>query len=507
MPVVSRTRLFPTSPQKLTHTPLSILDAAVVRYSPSAGVWIFKDAPSVDHLSVSLNITLDAYPQWSGQLQWTPYNPNGDHTQRLQRLMLSYGSPDDPGVEFIIATSSRSISSFVGNPVDGCINASNLPFVELIGSTPSLALHDAATYAGLPSLIIQITTLADGGVAIGLKFAHPIADAHSMLQFTSDWAAVSRALRKREPLPMLSPVFDPSLIDRAAAGDIDALSPLPSILEIARDLPLHRYDCWNSKIDCPPFLESLTTVPPEVESIVSHFGQPIEWKNWDYKAPVSYYLVEFSPGELYAMWEEANLTSRVSHLDALLAHIWNLIIRARRLDGEYHLDVSFGFRNRLNPPLPTSFLGSPISSLQVTSTAQDAVDHNLGSTAACIRSALSAFDASTIPALLHELAFEVSPLRTWGAFFGSRNTIITSWLGKQPRCMRDMDFGTGPPTVVEAVMPGIDGCVQVMEANPRDLEEKSWYESGAIISLYLRDDVMENILRDPALRKYRHDKS
>ncbi|KAG6891243.1 hypothetical protein C0995_008495 [Termitomyces sp. Mi166 len=490
MPVVTRTRLFPRSPQKLTHTPLSILDCRVVRFAPSAGIWIFKDAPSVEELSVSLKITLDAYPQLSGQLQWAPYIPNGDHTQRFQRLMLAYGAPDDPGVEFIIATSPRSISSFAGSPVDGCTDAKDLPFAELIGSTTPLAFHDVLTYAGLPSLIIQITTLADNSVAIGLKFAHPLADAQSMFQFTSDWAAVSRAVRRHEPPPVLSPVFDPLLIDRAAAGDIDAPSPSPSIIEAARGLPLHRYDCWNSQLNCPPFMKSLTTVPPEVASAVSHFGNQIDWTNWEYTAPVSYYLVEFSPGELRAMWEEANSFSRVSHLDALLAHIWNLVIRARKFDGECYLDVTIGFRKRLNPPLPTSFLGSPIISIQVTATAQDAIDHKLGSMAASIRSSLSTFDASTLPALLHEIAFEISPFRTWSAFFGSRNTIITSWLHEELH-MRDMDFGTGPPTLVEAVMPSFDGCVQVMEANARGPEGKKHIEGPSTqeISTLLVQDL------------------
>ncbi|KAG6897200.1 hypothetical protein C0992_003497 [Termitomyces sp. T32_za158] len=502
MQIVSRTRVFPNSPQNPTRTLLSILDSRVLRYAPSAGIWIFKDAPSVEELSVSLKVTLDTYPQWSGQLQWAPYDPSGDHTQRFQRLMLAYGNPDDPGVEFIIATSSHSTSSFAGKSVNGCINAGVLPSLELIDGRTPLAFHDNISYAGLPSLIIQITTLSDGGVAIGLKFVHPVADAQTMLYFTKDWAAVSRAIRGQKPLPVLSPIFNPSLIDRAAAGDIDALDPSPSILEVARGLPLHRYDCWNSKLHCPPFLQSLVAIPPEVESAVNHFGQPIDWNDWEYTASVSYYLVDFSSRELHAMWEEANSFSRVSHLDALQAHIWNLVLRARKLvDGECYLDVVLGFRNRLNPPLPASFLGSPITTIKVTADAKEAVGLELGPMAATIRSTLNAFDASTLPALLHEFAYEVSPRRTWTAFFGSRNTILTSWLHEELR-MHDMDFGTGRPTHVEAVMPRVDGCIQIMEANERGSEAKAWYENGVTVCFHLKDDVMQSILSDPTLRKY-----
>ncbi|KAG6856261.1 hypothetical protein H0H87_006017 [Tephrocybe sp. NHM501043] len=501
MPVLSRIRLFPSSPPKIHSTPLSILDAQAVRFAPSAGVWVFKGAPTVDELTISLKITLDAYPQWTGQLHWAPYIPSGGgHTQRFGRLMLSYGKSDDPGVEFIAATSPHTIASFGGDAVDGCTNVTNLPFANLIDSTTPLALHDAINYAGLPSLSVQITTLADNGVAIAIKFAHPLADAQTLLQFTHDWAAVSRVVVAQGTLPTLSPVFDPSLLDRAAAGDIDASHPSSEILEVARPLPLHRYDCWNSKPNSPPFMKPLVTAPPEVEATVGELGQPIDWVNWDYTAPVSHFLIEFSPSELDAMWKDAGSYSRVSHLDALLAHIWNLIIRAQKIDGEFHLDVTFGFRNRVNPPLPPSFLGSPLTLTKVTATAKDAIDHRLGPMAASIRSSLNAFNGLTIPALLHEMAYEVSPLRKWSAFFGSRNTIITSWLQLG---MRDVDFGKGAPIHVDAVMPSTDGCVQVMEADQSSPGKKAWHEKGGIVSLHMRGDVIQRILKDPALRKYR----
>ncbi|KAG6837365.1 hypothetical protein H0H93_010967 [Arthromyces matolae] len=424
MTIISRDRLFPSSSRQLARTPLSILDSIVLRYAPTAGVWIFRDAPTVDLLTASLKATLNAYPQWSGQL------------------------------------------------------------------------------LGLPSLIIQITTLVDNGVAIAVKFAHPLADAMTLLQFVHDWAAVSKAMRQNDPLPALSPIFDPSLIDRAAAGDIDASHPSPSVLETARPLPLHRYDCWNSKAGSPPFMQALVTIPPEFEASTEPSGPSIDWANWDYSAPVSHYLLDFTAEELHAIWNDANSFATASHLDALLAHIWSLIIRARKVDGEFHLDVTFGFRNRLDPPLGTSFLGSPLYGMKITATAQDAADHKLGPIANAIRSSLHTFNASTLPALLHELAFESSPLRLWSGFFGARNTIITSWIHEQLP-MRNVDFGTGPPAYIEAVMPSTDGIVQIMELSKSGPAMKRWYEGGATVSLHLRDDVMQNLLRDPLLRQYR----
>jgi len=227
----------------------------------------------------------------------------------------------------------------------------------------------------------------------------------------------------------------------------------------------------------------------------------LPWRNWDFSAPVSHYLVEFSADEVHRMWEVANI-SGISHLDALLAHIWSLIVRARELEGEHHLDVTFGFRSRLKPPLPPSFLGSPLTLINVTTTSASS-DHSLGDLAVSIRSSLEAFNSSALSAVLHAMAFEASPQRHWVSFFGSRNTIITSWLQLG---IRDVDFGAGVPSYVEAVMPSVDGCVHIMETgNSNSQRNRSWrwYHSTVTVSLHLRTDVMQKVLKDPALRMYR----
>ena len=61
--------------------------------------------------------------------------------------------------------------------------------------------------------------------------------------------------------------------------------------------------------------------------------------------------------------------------------------------------------------------------------------------------------------MLHDLAFEVSPHRLWNGFLGRRNTIVTSWLRLKAY---EVDFGTSVPRFVDAFMPNMDGCVQIM---------------------------------------------
>lgn len=507
--IESRIRVFPEFPSNDPNcTPLSILDATVARFSPTAAIWMYNQSLPIENIVISLRRTLNAYPQWAGQLEWTEFDPKGDHTQRHGRLRLSFGTRADPGVECIIAHSTHRISDIVPAQASDLWDAGVFPGNDLLDTTISLALHNLVDFKGLPCMIVQITKFGGGGFAIAVKLAHPLADAQSLVQFVRDWAAVDCAAVAGLPPPVLSPVFNPQLLDGAAAGDIDSNRPELEILEQARALPLHRYDWWASGNRCPHPIISATRIPQGLSSeVIGPLGKPMPWDDWDLSFPVARYTLRFNAEELRAMWEDASSSARVSHLDALLAHIWTLISRARGLahDEEHYLDVTFGFRSRLNPPLPETFLGSPLTLARVASTGGDASNHAVGTMAASIRSALAQFNANTLPALLHDMAYEASAQRLWNAFLGRHNTIVTSWLSLG---IHDIDFGTGPPVHVDAVMPSADGCVQVME--PGHIQEKmeggegrKWYEEGVCISLYLREDVMRKVLEDPLLRKYR----
>jgi hypothetical protein len=64
---------------------------------------------------------------------------------------------------------------------------------------------------------------------------------------------------------------------------------------------------------------------------------------------VSHYIVIFTTDEVKRIWEDASSNSQVpiSRLNALLAHIWLLIIRARELSSDQeavYLDVTLGAR-------------------------------------------------------------------------------------------------------------------------------------------------------------------
>ncbi|KAI0323922.1 hypothetical protein GY45DRAFT_499270 [Cubamyces sp. BRFM 1775] len=524
---IGRTRLLPEQHGQSTSAqtvPLSILDNTVVRFALTSAVWYYDNpgedsgALSAKLLASSLRKTVSVYPQWAGQLQWMPYDGSRSG-QRHGRVCITYGSPTDPGVELIFARSPRSLASLVPDVTtrmdDGSWCADDLPSAQLFCST-KLALHNSSEYAGRPCISVQLTTFGCGGVSIALRLVHCIADAIAMFQFVQDWAATHRALLQHRPLPMLTPVFDPALLDGAATIGANSDTADPELLKISRALPMARFNWWASAPGCPEPMLSATAVPPELEGMdLGPPGDPMPWAEWDVFAPVSHYLLYFTPQEIERIWEDASLAAglegaRISRLDALLAYIWRLVIRARGMEHDpelVHMFVTIGVRTRLTPPLPDAFLGSPITLARVSlpaeqvASSEPSMDSGVGARA--IRSAVSSFSPAALGAYLHDAAHEVNPQRFWRAFLGRRHSIVTSW---QNLDAYGVDFGSGaPPRYVDAVMPSMDGCIHVMEAGPSpagrgDIETPArWYDSPVCVSLHLAAEVMAKLVRDVKL--------
>ena len=526
--VISRTRLRPSYQHdtSLRTIPLSILDNSVLKYALTSAAWYF-DPPSLPEstsfgaLTHSLAKTMDSYPQWAGQLHWIPYDPaNG---QRHGRAAITYGSTSDPGVELVLTRYPATLASLVPAQEDRMSSfgqprvawdADSFPSENLNAPT-ELALHNTSEYAGRPAVSVQLTAFVCGGLGIRVKIVHALADATAMLQFVKDWAAVHRALLHGSPLPSLSPVFDPTLVDRAAAGDITGSAVDPELLRISRSLPMCRYDWWASAEGCPEPMLPATRVPAELAGTdLGPPGDPAPWSEWDIYAPVSHYLLYFTPEEIQRIWEIASTPKaesppsgtphavRISRLDALLAFIWRLVVRARGLENDrelVHMMVTIGLRPRLSPPLPDTSLGSPITLAKVSLSGAEIASWETGATAAAIRSAMAPFTSSALAALLHEMAHDVNPQHIWRAFLGRRHSIVTSW---QNLDVYGVDFGSGtPPRFVEAVMPSMDGCIHVMEAGPASPATGAVSGGGArgyaepvCVSLHLAKDVMKRLL-------------
>lgn len=510
-------RLFPTTrPETPISVPLSILDCTAARFAPTGCIWIFDHHVTMpDHhtllnrLRKSFVDTLDEFPQWAGQIRWIPFNPVGSYTERFNRINLVYGSVNDPGVEWkIVYYPSYSSNRFAPSPAE---RASRTVWREdefeqsRLISNCDLALHDLESWKGLPGMSVQISLFGDGGYAIGVKLAHTLGDAQSLMTLVHRWAAKSRNLDRVTSSSSLfnSPVFDPKRLDGHASGNINGLHIDPHIAATARALPLHRYDCWEADApDFPPFFaETLErTMPPssfrERDKLSPAYSAP--WSSWNPSKPVSYAHIHFGGKMLDDLRSSAqgDLSEplKLSRLDVLLAHLWSAINRARKMDqssDEVFINLTLGARARVSPPLPDSWIGSPLFLTHVKRSGSKACSESIGSLARSIRSTVSLFTPDKVGAILHDAAYEVSPLRLWQCFPGQRHIIVTSWLRLQAHQI-NFEGTLMSPRYVHAMMPKIDGVLQVFDSVNDD--------GGMDVALYLDADSMDNLLRDRALR-------
>jgi hypothetical protein len=349
-------------------------------------------------------------------------------------------------------------------------------------------------------LAIQLTGLACGGFVVAAKIAHPLADISALAVFMRHWAAASAAsLRGDDFAP--KPAFDSSILD-ALAGSINDPEPDAQILKVAADLPLHRNDWWASAATCPwevdipePFRKD-TLVPA---------GNIMPWSEWDTGAPVSRSIVHLTREQIDFLWSRANKhsTARVSRHDAVLAHIWSCVARARRTEpGPVHCDLVCGARNALQ--LGSEFIGSPTFMVNVEMDAAEVTSETgLDTVASRIREVIGLMARpSHVAAHLYSVAYEASPQRIWQAFLGRRHVLATSWVRSG---VLDVDFGLGSLVYVDSVMPSMDGIVVIKEA-PRGLRDGasgvrdgSWTEYGVDVDIHIEAEAMKRLLVDAAL--------
>jgi len=160
-------------------------------------------------------------------------------------------------------------------------------------------------------------------------------------------------------------------------------------------------------------------------------------------------------------------------------------------------------RSRLS--LGNAFIGSPTVMIDVATKGSTACTTAIAPLATTIRTTLANIDQRGLRAHLHSVAYEKSPQRIWQAFLGNRHILVTSWVHAG---VYNLDFGGGVvPRYVEAIMPDMDGIIELKEAPPiPEIDDnvgvastRSWTHSGVDISVHLRSDAMERLLQDPYL--------
>lgn len=557
--IISCRKVFPATPSRggRKTTKLSIIDATVTRFSPCAAVWLYDadDASRdtellLEHLQQAFRETLDDYPHFAGQLRWAT---DASEPAKVGRPIVVYGAgEEDPGVEFTVAAYDGSLAELVPSEEDRKGDkkvwiASDFPQDELLPKTELAFASDLGTFEGLPGACVQVTTFSCGGFAVGIRITHCLSDAVCLVQFAKNWAHRARASFSSqrgtqdagglasEATGLPGALFDPGLLDRHAGIITQGQNAESEKIQLARSLPMHRYDWW--KTDAPGYpswatASSEATKPPkeQLRDIELSPSTAPPWTTWDFSAPVDHVQIRFSGEEVRRMKDAAQAEldvanvargqhpstppPSISRLDALLAHIWILINRARRSkngdesesDSEpVYMDITLGLRTRVDPPLPDTFVGSPILLTHISRpSGHDAATASLGPVALSIRETMARFTPEAVSAYLYDAAHEVSPQRLWQTFLGRRHTLVTSWT--RAGCY-EVDFvGGGPgggggaggrrlrPRYVQGRMPRMDGCLQIMDVGEggQDFD----------VSLCLEKAALRRLVEDERLRAY-----
>ncbi|RSL86948.1 hypothetical protein CEP51_002538 [Fusarium floridanum] len=517
--VIESVRLNSTSQEKVIA--LSLIDCTTANFSYGSAIWLYQPPklPESDkfnlgyHLRESLALTLQAYPQWSGHLKVVSKTdgvgpPEAQHfpphARRFGRIYAHFGTATDPGVEFVYAKSSATLDSLylsdrpLKQPLWSCETATFHSF--LAATTLAHALQpkvDDESGRLNPLMAVQVTELACGGFVVAVKGTHPLADATSFISLLKDWAAVSRSVLERSPIPTLTPLFDPALLDNQAAGDINAEEPDDGILQKAKSLPLHRYDWWASAATCPWTFKIPSPFDTEEQTPA---GKVMPWDEWDLASPVSNYVVHLNREQVDFLWNKANknASEKLSRHDAVLGHIWSCVARARSLqddDGPIHCDLVYGVRPSFQ--LGSEFQGSPCMMMNVELPGSKVADEsNLTTIATKVRQTLKVItDKDNMAAHLYSIAYEKSPQRIWQAFLGRRHILVTTW-GRAG--IYDIDFGLGSEcSYAEGVVPEMDGNILIKEAPGKP--GAYWTDNGVDISIHIRTEDMERLIEDPLL--------
>lgn len=549
--VISSQRVFPatrTLSEQATVTKLSIVDATVARFTPCAAVWLYERSEILhdsnllfENLGLSLRQTLDSFPHFAGQLRWATKDDKFSHGDAnphyLGRPVVSYGTADDPGVEFVLAEYDRDLNNVAPSTEERKTTrkvwvATDFPQDDLLPGCDLAFGPSLAHFEGLPGVAVQITTYRCGGFSVGVSITHCLADAVCLLHFVHAWAEHSRQLfqKPQDHFPRGNssrpePVFNPELLDRHAGDVAGGTRPDPVKVEQARSLPMHRFDWWAK--DAPGYPEwaeaSTTHTKPDGDELRELRLSPSTfppWPTWDMSAAVDHVQIRFGADEVARIKQAAQASlpgatataaapqPAISRLDAVLAHMWTLITRARQPRDHHHagdplhyMDITLGLRGRVRPPLPDAFLGSPILLGHVARAAAPSAATAIGPAALSIREMVARFTPEAVASYLHDAAHEVSPQRLWQGFVGQRHTIVTSWtragayevdfLGA---CGHGAGAGAGRPRYVQGRMPRVDGVMQVMDdvAEAGDLD----------VSLCMEREAAGRLLGDESLRAY-----
>lgn len=285
----------------------------------------------IDHLRVSLSRVLDFFHPFCGRLEAV--------TEQSETTSF-FINCNNTGVQFIHAIAH-------GVTVEDILKSNHVPHVVQDFFPLKGVQNQEAT--SQPFFAVQVTELVDG-IFIGCAGNHTIADGSSFWHFYGSWAEIS---------------------------------------------------CGSSAISKIPFLKR--QFPFKIDNFSNRISIPNEKINADdhkFIPPVQLLLEKvfhFTKESVAKLKAKANLemnTTKISSLQAVLAHVWRSVIRCRHLDqsDETTFEVSINMRERLNPPLPEGFFGNAIYPATVMLKTGDLLEHEFGWAALQINEMIASHD-------------------------------------------------------------------------------------------------------------------
>ncbi|RLN28844.1 hypothetical protein C2845_PM05G18320 [Panicum miliaceum] len=278
-----------------------------------------------------------------------------------------------------------------------------------------------AAFQSLPVLSVQITELADG-VFIAMSMNHSVGDGTTFWDFFNTWSELNRC------------------------GSSELSTPAPV---------LQRWFVETSPVPIPLPLGKL-------QRLLRPFARPT----------VQECFFTFSTASVRKLKARANdemagrATATISSLQAVFAHVWRALCRARRLPPEqdtvYYLIV--GCRGRVAGIAP-GYVGNAVMRSEVPSTAGEIERNGLGWTAWLLNRSVASFDELRVRGWLGRWVREPE-FAHMGSLMSDGAAVTT---GSSPRFdVFGNDFGWGTPVAVRSgAAEKMDGATTVFKGREK----------------------------------------
>ncbi|KAI3842711.1 hypothetical protein MKW98_015378 [Papaver atlanticum] len=365
----------------------------------------------VTRLKTSLALTLDHFFPLAGRVAVRKHSHGVDATE-IETSSV-YIDCNSKGAEFIHAIADNIT---VGNIIDPVYVPRVLESL--------VSLNNVMNYEGLskPLLSIQVTELIDG-VFIGCSMNHSVCDGTSFWHFFNSWSEISRETTTTTTthhgisrIPFLKRWFPES------AG-----TPIQLLFSI----------------DSKSFKETYTSTTTATSA------SQLELK-----------FFHFTAENIAGLKAKANLcisaestSAKISSLQALLAHFWVAITRARYLnqDDETSYLLAINYRGRLNPPVPQEYFGNLSGAGLVTVKVGELLERGIGWGSLLLNQVIMSHNDKAIRSSCDSWIDKPILLVPFNSASSSRSGHSLLLTGSSPRFnMYGNDFGWGRPIAVRS---------------------------------------------------------